>query len=57
MLSPERVRAGYGLTWDLRRDRVIAALASALRGGVVPLLPHALRRRPRARDADRRLAG
>jgi uncharacterized protein (DUF2236 family) len=55
-LLPERVRAGYGLTWDPQRDRVIAALASALRGGVVPLLPDALRRWPHARDADRRLA-
>ncbi|MGH2650837.1 MAG: oxygenase MpaB family protein [Actinomycetota bacterium] len=56
-LLPDRVRAGYGLTWDPRRDRVVAALASALRGGVVPLLPDALRRWPHARDADRRLAG
>lgn len=55
-LLPERVRAGYGLTWGPQRDRVVAALASALRGGVVPLLPDALRRWPHARDADRRLA-
>jgi uncharacterized protein (DUF2236 family) len=54
-LLPERVRAGYGLTWGPQRDRVFAALASALRGGVVPLLPDALRRWPHAREADRRL--
>jgi uncharacterized protein (DUF2236 family) len=56
-LLPDRVRAGYGLTWDPRRDRVVAALASVLRRGVVPLLPDSLRRWPHARDADRRLAG
>jgi uncharacterized protein (DUF2236 family) len=55
-LLPERIRAGYGLTWGPRCDRVVVALASALRGGVVPLLPDALRRWPHARDADRRLA-
>jgi uncharacterized protein (DUF2236 family) len=38
-LLPERVRAGYGLTWGPQRDRVFAALASALRGGVVPCCP------------------
>jgi uncharacterized protein (DUF2236 family) len=54
-LLPERVRAGYGLNWGPQRDRAVAALASALRGGVVPLLPDALRRWPHARDADRRL--
>jgi uncharacterized protein (DUF2236 family) len=56
-LLPERVRAGYGLAWDPRRERVLSALATALRGGVVPLLPDAWRRWPHARDADRRLAG
>jgi uncharacterized protein (DUF2236 family) len=55
-LLPERIRAGYGLTWGPRCDRVVVALASALRGGVVPLLPDALRRWPHARDAERRLA-
>jgi uncharacterized protein (DUF2236 family) len=55
-LLPERVRAGYHLAWDPRRERVLAALATAIRGGVVPLLPDAWRRWPHARDADRRLA-
>ena len=54
-LLPDRVRAGYGLTWGPQRDRAVAALASSLRGGLVPLLPDALRRWPHARDADRRL--
>jgi uncharacterized protein (DUF2236 family) len=56
-LLPPQVRGGYGLAWDARRERVLAALAAAIRGGVVPLLPDAWRRWPHARDADRRLAG
>lgn len=54
-LLPARIRVGYGLTWSLRRERILAALAGALRGGIEPLLPDVLRRWPHARDADRRL--
>jgi uncharacterized protein (DUF2236 family) len=53
-LLPERIRDGYNLTWDPRRQRVLAAVGAAMRG-VVPLLPDAWRRWPHARDADRRL--
>jgi uncharacterized protein (DUF2236 family) len=55
-LLPERIRAGFGLTWDPVRERVLAALAAAIRSGVV-LLPDVWRRWPHAREADRRLAG
>ncbi len=53
-LLPDRIRAGYGVAWDPRRERVFTALAAAIRGGL-PLLPDAWRRWPHARDADRRL--
>jgi uncharacterized protein (DUF2236 family) len=55
-LLPERIRAGYGLAWDPRRQLALDGVGAAIRGGVVPLLPDAWRRWPHARDADRRLA-
>lgn len=55
-LLPERIRAGYGLAWDPAHERVLAALATAIRAGVV-LLPDVWRRWPHAREADRRLGG
>jgi uncharacterized protein (DUF2236 family) len=55
-LLPERIRAEYGLAWGPARERVLAALATAIRAGIV-LLPDLWRRWPHARDADRRLAG
>jgi uncharacterized protein (DUF2236 family) len=56
-LLPERLRAEYGLAWDPKRQRAFEAVAAAIRGGVVPLLPDLWRRWPHARDADGRLAG
>jgi len=56
-LLPERLRDEYGLTWDPKRQRAFEAVAAAIRGGVVPLLPDTWRRWPHARDADGRLAG
>jgi uncharacterized protein (DUF2236 family) len=55
-LLPEPIRAGYGLAWGPVRERVLAALATVIRSGVV-LLPEVWRWWPHARDADRRLAG
>ncbi|HYU58940.1 MAG TPA: oxygenase MpaB family protein [Actinomycetota bacterium] len=56
-LLPPRIRAAYDLAWDPRRERALGALAAAIRGGVVPVLPDAWRRWPHARDADRRMVG
>jgi uncharacterized protein (DUF2236 family) len=53
-LLPERIRAAYGLEWDTRHERILAALAAGIRTGL-PILPDAWRRWPLARDADRRL--
>ena len=53
-LLPERIRAGYGLGWDTRHERMLAVLAAGIRAGI-PVVPDAWRRWPHARDADRRL--
>jgi uncharacterized protein (DUF2236 family) len=53
-LLPDRIRAEYGLGWDTRRERILAALAAGIRAGI-PVLPDSWRRWPHARDADRRL--
>jgi uncharacterized protein (DUF2236 family) len=53
-LLPERIRAGYGLGWDTRHERMFAVLAAGIRAGI-RVLPDAWRRWPHARDADRRL--
>jgi uncharacterized protein (DUF2236 family) len=56
-LLPERIRVGYGMAWGPRRESAFAALATGIRGGVVPFLPDVWRRWPHARDADLRMAG
>ena len=55
-LLPDRIRVGYGLAWDPRRQLALEGVGAAIRRGVIPLLPDAWRRWPHARDADRRLA-
>ena len=55
-LLPPRLRAAYGLAWDVPRRRAFAVIAAAIRG-TLPYLLRTWRRWPHARDADRRLAG
>ena len=56
-LLPLALRAGYGLPWPARRERLLRASAATARV-VVPRLPGVLRRWPQARAAERRaLAG
>jgi uncharacterized protein (DUF2236 family) len=52
-LLPPAVRAGFGLGWGPRRERLMQLVAGLSRA-VVPLLPPALRDVPYARAALRR---
>jgi uncharacterized protein (DUF2236 family) len=54
-LLPERLRAGYGLTWSRSRERLLQA-SEALARTAVPRLPGTLRRWPQSRAAERRAA-
>ena len=53
-LMPERLREGFGLTWSPAKERLLDAIASGIRLGVVPLLPSEFRRWPHAREAAAR---
>jgi uncharacterized protein (DUF2236 family) len=52
-LLPEKLRRGYGLTWNGRRERTLALAAGVIRG-LLPLIPSPLRVVPHARRAERR---
>jgi uncharacterized protein (DUF2236 family) len=52
-LLPPAVRAGYGLSWDRRRDRTLRAIALVSRRAL-PLLPSVARHWPLARTARAR---
>jgi uncharacterized protein (DUF2236 family) len=56
-LMPERLREGFGLTWSPAKERLLDAIASGIRLGVVPMLPSELRRWPHAREAAARTQG
>lgn len=49
---PKRLRDELGLSWGPRRERALAASTAAIRG-LLPMLPGAIRRFPRARHATR----
>jgi uncharacterized protein (DUF2236 family) len=52
-LLPEKLRRGYGLPWNGRRERTLALAAGVIRG-LLPLIPSPLRVVPHARRAERR---
>jgi uncharacterized protein (DUF2236 family) len=52
-LLPEKLRRGYGLEWNGRRERTLALAAGIIRG-LLPLIPSPLRVVPHARRAERR---
>ena len=51
-LLPERLRAAYGLRWSARKEKMLALLASAIRG-LLPLVPAPIRIVPNARAAEK----
>ena len=51
-LLPEKLRQGYGLSWNRRREKRLALTAGAIRG-FLPLVPSTLRIVPHARRAER----
>ena len=51
-LLPERVRDGYGLKWNRKRDKRLSLAAGAIRR-LLPLVPSPLRIVPNARKAER----
>jgi uncharacterized protein (DUF2236 family) len=53
-LLPPAVRDGFGLPWDLRRERAARLLATSIRT-VLPVVPPSVRRWPHARTAERRV--
>jgi uncharacterized protein (DUF2236 family) len=53
---PSKIRRGYGFTWTPAHRAALAASATAVRRGVVPLLPDLVRALPGARSAERSLA-
>jgi uncharacterized protein (DUF2236 family) len=52
-LLPEKLRDGYGLKWDEKRQKRFSLAARAIRG-LLPLVPSALRIVPNARKSERR---
>lgn len=51
-LLPEKLRAGYGLEWSARREKLLAGFLKTVRA-ILPLMPNAIRVVPNARAAER----
>ncbi len=51
-LLPEKIRAAYDLKWNARNEKMLALLASAIRG-LLPVIPAPIRIVPNARAAER----
>ena len=51
-LLPEKLREGYGLEWNARKEKILAAGARAIRA-LLPLVPSPIRIVPNARAAEK----